>query len=538
MRVTATLPLLVLALACGRDAVPSGDEGAEPRQGGTLVIAGPSDLGPLNGIVNSDAFTQELLNHALFMPLVRLDSALAPEPWLAESWSWEGDSAVTFVLRPDVAWSDGVPTRARDVAFTFEQSKAEETASPNAGSLADWLSVQVLDSLRVRFRIRPHVDPLLALASLPVMPAHVLDSIPPAQLRQAAFNRAPVTNGPFRFVSGSVNDRWEFDANPEFPAPLGGRPHLDRVVWRVIPENSAQAVELRTGGAHLILSPSADQLNALDADPSVRAIMRPSRRYVFVGWNGARPPLRDANVRRALTLAMNRSEMLAALRGGRGELAVGPIAPHHWAHADDLQPLPFDSAEARALLDAAGLRDSDGDGVREATDGMPWRIELKIPANNAFNRDLAEMIRADLAAVGVALETRVTEFATLIDDISSAERRFDAVIMGWEADLSPALHDLFHSNALGGPFQLASYSNALADSLLDAAAAAPDHERAAPFWRELQGVLLRDQPWTFLWYAPDLFAVREEVQGVEMDLRGVFAALPRWWLNEEVAATR
>src|SRR5690606_14572337 len=126
------------------------------------------------------------------------------------------------------------------------------------------------------------------------MPRHLLDTVPAAELRRASFNRAPVGNGPFRFVSREANGRWIFEANPDFPEALGGRPYLDRVVWRVIPENSAQITEIRTGNVDLILAPRADQLAELDARAELRAIVRPTRKYQVLGWNSLRPPLDDA----------------------------------------------------------------------------------------------------------------------------------------------------------------------------------------------------------------------------------------------------
>src|SRR5690606_9113970 len=140
----------------------------------------------------------------------------------------------------------------------------------------------------IRFRFRPHGDPLASWPFAPIMPRHLLDTVPPERLRTAAFNKQPVGNGPFRFVSARANDRWVFEANPDFPEALGGRPYIDRVVWRTIPDNAAQVVELMAGTADLILSPRADQLRELDAHPEIRAHLRPAsseERRVGAAWS-------------------------------------------------------------------------------------------------------------------------------------------------------------------------------------------------------------------------------------------------------------
>jgi peptide/nickel transport system substrate-binding protein len=288
---------------------------------------------------------------------------------------------------------------------------------------------------------------------------------------------------------------------------------------------------LLTGSADLILIPRAEDFDRFEEQPDVHGVVKPSAQYHFIGWNGKRPLLGDARVRRALAMAIDRAEILQLLRGGHGELAVGPVAPFHWAYPDSIQPLPYDTARARVLLGEAGVRDTNGDGKVEAPDGRPFTIELKIQANNAFNRDVAQMVQADLAAIGVTMNIRPTEWLTLIGDISREPRNFDAVLMGWNADHRINIRDLFHTAALGGDFQLASYSNPELDAELDALATIRDRAVAAPRYARVQSILRDDQPWTFMYYVPNLYGMRDRVRGTVMDVRGAFINLQKWWLT-------
>ena len=533
VHVLAVAALCAFTSACAdRADRPSGDAALDgpPVYGGTLVIAAVTDLDAANGLISRDALTQDLLRNALFLPLLGYGPDAEYVPRLAESWEMLGDTGVVFHLRNDVHWHDGVRTTAYDVAFTYGRARDPETGLANSNYFAHWGDVVVLDSFTVRFGFEPHFDPLAGLPFFPIMPRHLLDTIPAGALQRAAFNRSPVGNGPFRFVSQRANDRWTFEANPDFPEGLGGRPYLDRLVWRVVPENAAQLTEIRTGSVDLILSPRSDQLEALDALPELRAIVRPSRKYQILGWNGLRPPLDDARVRRALSMAIDRQEMLDALRAGYGRLAIGPIYPDHWAYAESLEPLPYDTAAALALLAEAGYRDRDGDGTLEDESGHDLRITLTAPGNNEYNQNVAEKVQADLRKVGIDLRIRSVDFATMIGDMVSPERRFDAVFLAWEADFRPSsLRDQFHSEAIGGPYQLASYQNAEVDRIIDEASRTHDAEAARRLWHELQEILREDQPFTFLYYTPDLYVVNRRVRGVEMDVRGIFDTLPRWW---------
>jgi peptide/nickel transport system substrate-binding protein len=519
---TYVLLLAVAGSACGD---------APPRRGGTVVVAAGSDLDYANPLVSVDRWTNEVLRYALFTPLVRYGPELEYEPALAESWETDGDSVITFHLRRDLPWHDGELTTAEDVVFTFERATDPETGFPNAGYFSRWSSAEAVDSFTVRFRLEPHPDPLAGWPFTPIVPKHALDSIPSGELRQAAFNHRPVGNGPFRFVSHRSGDRWILEANPSYPEGLGGRPLLDRFVWRVIPENAAQATELQAGEADLVLQPRPEDVDRLAERDGIRAALVPSRDFNFVAWNGQRAPLDRAVVRRALAMGIDRQGILEGIRRGYGRLASGPIMPFHWSFSDEIRPLPFDPDSARTLLASAGIEDRDGDGVLELDDGSELAIQLKFVAASDVNRDLAEAVRADLAELGVRASTRPTEYNTLVADVTSPDRRFDAALLAWSGDFRLDLHDIFHSRALDGPYQFASYSSAVADSLLDRAGGEADRAVATPIWRRLQRVLRDDQPWTLLYYRTDPILARERVRGMDMDIRGMLVTVPDWWVE-------
>lgn len=531
----ATLVLLAL-VACGDTDEAAETEQDASRRGGTLVIGSPADLTAPNAFIAADQWTQEINRNLLYTPLLRYTPELEYAPALAESWE-ATDTGAVFRLRRDVRWHDGRPTTAHDVVYTIETARDPETAFPSASYFDHWTSVEAVDSYTVRVRYEAYPEPLAGLPFIPIMPRHLLDDVAPSAMRTADYNQNPVGNGPYRFVSGSRGDRWVFEANQAHPEALGGRPNLDRIVWRAIPDNTAQTTALRTGEVDIILGPRATELRQLDAEEGIHAIVKPARTYFFIGWNGLRPPLDDAVVRRALSMAIDRQEILTALRGGFGELAAGPIAPMHWAYDESVAPLPFAPDSARALLAARGFRDRDGDGVVERADGSAFEIELKYPAQNPFNADVAEMVRADLADVGVRVRPRATEYGTMVADVISPDRNFDAVQLGWESDFDLAtLRDLFHSDALGTPFQSASYANPEVDSLIDLASRTMDRERARPMWRRVQEILRDEQPWTFMFYYADLYAARDWLHTPDLDVRGTFANIGEWWI--EPAARR
>lgn len=504
---------------------------SQPRRGGTVVIAGGSDLAHANSLVNTEGWTREFNDAALFLRLVKLNANLNYVPELAASWRLTGDTGAVFRIRRDVRWHDGVRTTAHDVAFTFDRVKNPETASPHAEVFEPWTRAQVIDSFTIRFAWKPHVEPLFAWTMLAVMPRHLLDSIPPARMRQAAFNKNPTGNGPFRFVQYLPNDRWVFEANPNFPAALGGRPLLDRVIWRVIPDNTAQIAEIRTGQVDMILGPRAENVQLLDAEPNLRGMMRPSPRYTTVIWNHKREGLNDARVRRAITMALNRPEMLRVLRRGYGTIVTSPVPPYHWSSDKKLTPLPFDSAGARRLLATAGWVDRNRDGVLENAAGKTLEFELLVAANNQFNRDIGEMLRSQLDRIGIKLNVRPMDFAAMLQNVTSPERKFDGAFLTMSTDLVLQFHDMFHSTTMDNPFHATSYTNPEVDRLLDRAKVTSNRAAATALWQRFQRIIRDDAPMTFLWWSPDLIVAQERLQGVQMDVRGALITLPRWYLT-------
>jgi peptide/nickel transport system substrate-binding protein len=532
-RTTAPALLLAAALAipaCRPGDAPREDDAGPPVTGGTAVIAVLSDFQAFNPVTNTHLTSDDVMKHMLFTPLVQYDANLEPQPWLAESWELT-DQDVTFRLRDDVRWHDGEPVTAEDVRFTFELAKDPATASLLGSAYLNMVeSAEVVDARTVRFRfIAPHAQAMDAFW-WPPLPRHLLGDVAAAELARHPYNRNPVGSGPFRFGEWRPSQSVRLLANTDFPAELGGRPHLDQVVFRVVPEATTMVTELIAGTADVIgytLHPEP----AAQVQQQTHVELRhfPSREFTFFAWNHQHALFRDARVRQALTLAINRPQIIDGLLRGFAVPSAGVIPP--WSPMyTDIDPLPYDPNEARRLLEEAGWRDADGDGFLERG-GQRFRFTLLINSANRLHQDIAQVVQRQLRGVGVDVEIRTQEFQSMLQQYR--RRNYEAVLANWSLDTFKTDPSPLFSCAQARIEMSANrtgYCNPEADRLMAAGLREQDADRAREIWADFSHLLQRDQPVTFLYWTEDLAGVGPRLRNVEMDARSKIVNIREWWI--------
>ena len=503
------------------------------RYGGTIVVAGRNDIVTLNPLVSTDMESAQHQAYVLFTTLVRSGPEFEPIPWLAQDWTFdpEGDR-ITFRLRDDLYWHDGVPVTAADVAFTWERVVDPEVPFFNPAYFDAWEAVEVLDEHTVRFTVRPSSNLLYGWAVTAILPEHILGDVPPSELATHPFGTVePVGSGPFRFVERIPGDRWVFEANPDFPEALGGRPYADRLVYRQIPEDAVSEAALRTGEIHTIVDADPYAAGRLAEDTSLVVTSYPSAEYSLIAWNTRRDPFSDAEVRRAMTLAIDREAIARVVRGVYGSVSIGPVGPWHWAFDPEWNPLPFDPDSSASLLERAGWVDTDLDGVRDK-DGIPLSFELYSTPRQSW-RDIGEIVQAQLADVGVEVLPRTREQASLIPLVTSPDRRFDAFMVGWSRDVPLDDRDLWACDRVDDPMHFTGWCLSELDAILDSMQVVSDREELERLTHRYEALVVDAQPFTFLYNVETVLARTARLHGVEADTRGTWASVSGWWLDPE-----
>ncbi|MGH7630824.1 MAG: ABC transporter substrate-binding protein, partial [Gemmatimonadales bacterium] len=300
--------------------------GGGERRGATVLFASGADLQSINPLLTVHPLARQVQRYVLLTTLVRYDDGLTPRPYLARRWTWSPDRReLVFELHQEVRWHDGRPTTARDVAWTLDAARDPAVGYPRLADLSDLAEVRVDDDSTVRLRFRaPQPAIPDVLTDLAILPEHLLVATPRDRIREAAWNRAPVGNGPFRFVRHESNRRWVFAADSAFPPVLGGPPNIERLVLAVVDEPTTKLAALVSGELDFAgIQPAHAEF--VRRDPKLTVLEYPLLFTYGLVLNTRRPPFDRLEVRRAIGAAIDREEIVQAHVYGFGTPAYGPV---------------------------------------------------------------------------------------------------------------------------------------------------------------------------------------------------------------------
>jgi peptide/nickel transport system substrate-binding protein len=496
MRRMITLALIVSAGACA----------SAPPRSGVITLAVLSSPNSLDPRIGSDE-TSQRVHQLIFDNLLALDDQLKVIGGLAES--WEQTDPITYIirLRKGVRFHDGHELTAEDVVFTFGCFIDPAFVSPRKGAYRTLDRVDAVDPYTVRFTLKEPFGSFPIQLVMPVVPKGA-----GPELRER-----PIGTGPYQFVSLAVDDHVELAAFPDY---FRGKPANDGVVLKVVPDEIMRALELRKGTVDMVVNDlSPDVIHQLAAEKSVTIAESPGTDYAYVGINMRDAVLKDRRVRHALGYAIDRQAIVDHLRRGLARPAIGILPPASWAFDENVFQFSHDPARAIALLEAAGYRDPDGDGPEPRL-----RLSLKV-STNEFIRLQAAVIQQDLKKVGIELDVRSYEFATLYADVLKGN--FQLFTLQWVGVSDPdMLRRVFHSKQMPpNGFNRGYYDNPEVDRLIDTAMAATTDADRRRWYGQAQRVLAEDAPYISLWYKTNVAVSRTQIEGVKLTPSAEFTFL-------------
>jgi peptide/nickel transport system substrate-binding protein len=490
------LVLITAALGCG----------SRPAATDVITVAVLSSPNNLDPRIGSDE-TSQRVHQLVFDYLLALDDQLRPTGGLATHWEQPDPLTYIVYLRKSVRFHDGHELTADDVVHTFSSFIDPNFISPRKGAYRMLDRVEAVDAYTVRFTLKEPFGSFPIQLVMPVVPKGA-----GPELREK-----PIGTGPYRFVSFAVDDHVTLEAFPDY---FRGAPANAGVVLKVIPDEIMRALELRKGTVDMVVNDlSPDVVHQLERENAVTIAESPGTDYAYVGINMRDPVLADRRVRHALGYAIDRRAIVDHLRRGLARPAVGVLPPASWAFAEDVFQFTHDPARAMALLEEAGYRDPDGDGP------LPrLRLSLKV-STNEFIRLQAAVIQEDLKRVGIDLDVRSHEFATLYADVLKGN--FQLFTLQWVGVSDPdMLRRVFHSKQMPpNGFNRGYYHNPEVDRLIDAAMAADNDEARRKLYGDAQRAVAEDAPYISLWYKTNIAVSGTNVEGVKLTPSAEFTFL-------------
>jgi peptide/nickel transport system substrate-binding protein len=518
-----------------RAAGPGAASASGPRRGGTVVTGWTAEPGGVNSLILPSTQINNEMLFRMFLHLYEEQSDFQQhpatfKPELAESYDWSPDhKTLTFHLRGDVFWTDGVPVTAEDVRWTWQAQRNPDVAWELANS-KDWITdVEVVDPRTVRFHFsRVYAKQFLDANEGPVFPKHAWETLPFAQWRQNGdwFRQHLVVDGPFTIASWQPQQQVVLQRNDRYYEK--GLPYLDRVVMRQVADQASGLTQLLSGDLDFLPQIAPADVARVKALPQLEMVAYWFNIYVAAVWNTENPLFRDPEVRRALTLAIDRKTIVDTILGSLGRVADSPILTSVWAHDPAIHPWPYDPAEAARILAAKGWKDTDSDGVLDQG-GRPFAFELLTNSGNQLRADATVMIQNQLKKVGIRATPRQVEFNTLATVTMAG--KFDATMMGYTIDTSLDLQSNFHSKSIAEGSNYPRYRNPEVDRLIELGAAQPDLAAERPYLNQIQEIVHREQPVTFLWESQRLTAFNKRLKNVHATPIFSFFNLQEWWVE-------
>ncbi len=501
-----------------------------PAYGDAIVLGSIGDASNLIPMISSDSSSHQIAG-MLFDGLVEYDKTISHlEPRLAKSWDGSEDGlAITFHLRQDVRWTDGVPFTAHDVKFAFDTIRDPNTLTAYAEDYRQVDRFELLDdhNFRVVYN-KPFAPALASWGSTMVLPKHLLEG---QDINTTDFGRNPIGLGAYKFESWETGTQITLSANHDY---YRGRPYVERVVYRIIPDLATQFLELKSGGLDMMgLSPvqyrRQTEGNAFRREFNKYKYV--GNGYTYLGLNLKLPMFQDVRVRRAFAHAIDKQELVDAVQLGLGQPAYGPYKPGTvWAN-ENLPRFEFDPKKARALLEEAGWVDTNGDGIREK-DGEKLSFEILTNQGNDVRLKTATIVQKRFKDIGVDARVRVVEWSAFINEFLD-KRRFEAVILGWSLSPDPDQYDIWHSSKTDGKeFNFVSYANDEVDEILEKARRTFDEAERKSLYDRLQVILAEEQAYVFLYVPDSLPVVHNRFHGIEAAPAGITWNFHQWYVPE------
>ncbi len=470
---------------------------ANPGHTAEIVVAIQSDGKSLDPHTVSDAASIHLIEN-MYSTLLRYKDGTygEVEPDLAQSYEISDDGKTyTFHLRQGVKFHEsGKEVTARDVKYSIERM-IEQKARASYFELLD--TIQVVEDDTIVITLKEPMAPFLIYLANP-MSAIVDQEV--VEKNGGSLDRADAGCGPFMLAEWKKDQHLILAKNPDYF--VEGLPYLDKVVFRPIPDETAQTTAIRNKEVDIILDVTTKQAMVLQKAGGVVVKSVPGTFWEYLGINTSNAPLDDARVRQAISYAINREAINKMVKFGMATVLDGGVLPDtHWAYADLHLYAEPDIEKAKQLLQDAGV-------------GAGFATTIKVGSDFEYQVQAAQIIKQQLKPLGIEVEVSALESGIFFDGLGKHD--FDMTVVGWLGFIDPDefFYNIFHS---AGKWNQQVYNNPELDALLEKGRVTIDQQERKEIYHNVQKILAHDVPMAFLYMNPRIAAYLENISGFDVN---------------------
>lgn len=492
--------------------------------GDVFVTSLNGDASYLNPILASDTASAEI-NAFIFNGLLKYDKNLNLICDLADNFKiTDNGLTILFNLKKNIKWHDGAPFTAKDVEFTYQKLISPDTKTPFSSDYLIVKKFKLIDDYSFSVTYAHPFAPILESWCVGIIPKHIFEN---EDINSSKYNREPVGTGPYVFKKWETDQKILLTANQDY---YEGKPLIEACLFRIIPDQSVQFLELRNETIDQI-SLTPDQWNAYDSFFKKYDKYRyPAFSFTFLGFNLLKEPFNNKKFRQAMNYAIDKKDIIEGIFSGMAKEATGIFPPQSWAYKQ-IQPYGYNPEKALTLLKEIGFSQGE-DGILKYKDS-PFEITIITNQGTKARELSAQIIQEQLKKIGLKVNIRIVEWSTFLNQYIS-EKNFDAIILGWSTAVDPDQYSLWHSEQTQkGQYNFMSYKNEEVDRLLVKARETFDKNERIKMYGRIQDIMHDDPPCIFLYYPENLVAIHKRFKEVELAPAGIGWNFNKWHVEQK-----
>ncbi len=546
VRIAILLSLFLCLASC---------DGQKSANNNRIIVGIQSDIQTLNPMFAYNVIEGHLTDLLYLKPAIEIwnDSLgkIEFEPMLAEKWQWNNNSSsITLFLRDSIFWSDGKPITAEDIIYTFETYSDPKFDSRFLGQFYNFSTIDGLqiDSDKTFEVISPQILTINFLdeatatlldINLEIIPKHIWSKYTPDEISAAPENFQPITSGPFKLRQWNRSSTISLVIDSS--SFLFNSNNISGIIFKVIPDYISRINQIKTGEIDLIESVKSEDITELSNYNELKTISLRGREYDYIGWNHIDPQAFQQNrivpnkffsspqIRKALTYAIDRKDIVDSYLSGYAEVSKGPVSPMFKVYFDDSLPLDeYDPGKAREILKQNGWLDKNSDGIIEKGD-TEFRIEVYTNSGNPRREYVANILKNNLNAIGIGVDIQIFESGVFIERLM--KRDYDAWISGWTVPIPIDLYPFWISDIETGTFNFSTYQNREKDMILDSLNLRLPESKIIELYRRLQRIFYNEEPVTFLYWFDNIIVYNKRISKIKISHLGLVKNAWEWRVN-------